>query len=141
MGLRSDGFPQVCKWRWGGECCMICAGSWEFTSIIPETFADYMFKHPLCTSILRIQPVMWLSSNMKRGQPRPTLCTTPLSCHNAVPLGLQSALNPCEMLFSRPMGFRPDMSHSLPYMSNVNDLQTFLHLFRQILDVFSVLLG
>ena len=51
---------------------------------------------------------------------------------------LQSALNPCKMLFPRPMSLGPNVSHSLPYMSDVNNLQTFLHLLRQIFDVFPV---
>lgn len=37
----------------------------RFTSVMLETFADRVFQHPLCTSILCIQLAMSLSSNEK----------------------------------------------------------------------------
>lgn len=60
---------------------------------------------------------------------------------DAIHFDLQSAFNPRKMLFPRPMSFRPDVSHSLPNMPNMNDFQTLLHLFRQILDVLPVVVG
>ena len=54
---------------------------------------------------------------------------------------LQSTLDPCKVLFPGPMGLRPDMAHSLPYVSHVNDFQPLLHLFWQILNVLPVVVG
>ena len=120
---------------------VICAGLWECIIIATETFTDHVvpefivYKH-LMHSNGYLAAQQYRVDSLDQGS-----VNRQNHAKTLLPFDLQSALNTCKMLFPRPMRLRPDMSHSLPYMPNVDDLQTLLHLFRQIPDVFPIVVG
>lgn len=112
---------------------MLCVRFWKYSSIILETLTLRICPKITCVHAPCIRMAKSLSNSIidSLDQRSASRREHGLNNHAQTTLlsDLQSTLNTRKMLFPRPMGFGPHISHSLPYMSNVNDLQALLHLF------------
>ena len=83
----------------------------------------------------RVRTPSYATSNDRSPAPRKDQIIT---SHSFQPS--QPAKDPSPALLARPVGVGPDLWQSLPHMTHVHDLQTLLHLVRQVLDVLAILL-